>query len=353
MASRWPSSRRAATPASAPARPIARFNVVGTSWFQGDSTPLPPEAGKGIAIGFAGEQGYIYGFDYATWTHKNLIVQHDGGKVAIGTSTPAAAKLTIVAPAGEAGLVVGSAGLDGVRVTSATNDGVSVGYAGRYGLYIPASVSSAVTILSAGGFGVRVDYAGIDGVVVGGAADSGIDATGNQYAGLFRGNINVLGNCIGCLQANFAVNAGDHALQPGDPVSILAVTRTDFDTGPALWQVTQAQPGQAIVGVAAGRAEVEIREEHRATETGKRLVPREGAAQPGDYVSIVYSGPMQVRATGPVLAGAKLTIDDNGGARGLRKTEVNGVPIAEDAPVLGIALSESQDGMVWVLVNPQ
>ncbi|QLQ04732.1 MAG: hypothetical protein HZY76_00555 [Anaerolineae bacterium] len=27
--------------------------------------------------------------------------------------------------------------------------------------------------------------------------------------------------------------------------------------------------------------------------------------------------------------------------------------IVEDAPVLGIALSEAQDGMVWVLVNPQ
>ena len=111
--------------------PNARFNVVGTSWFQGDSTPLPAAAGKGIAIGFTGEQGYIYGFDYATWTHKNLIVQHAGGKVAIGTSTPAAAKLTVVAPAGETGVYVGSAGLDGVHVNSAVNDGVSVGSQAR------------------------------------------------------------------------------------------------------------------------------------------------------------------------------------------------------------------------------
>ncbi|MBK6429277.1 hypothetical protein [Candidatus Amarolinea dominans] len=56
--------------------PGARFNVVGTSWFQGDSTPLPAAAGKGIAIGFTGEQGYIYGFDYATWTHKNLCTRN-------------------------------------------------------------------------------------------------------------------------------------------------------------------------------------------------------------------------------------------------------------------------------------
>ena len=109
----------------------------------------------------------------------------------------------------------------------------------------------------------------------------------------------------------------------------------------------------AVVGVVAGRAELVTEEDHRPTETGERLVPREGAAQPGEYATIVYSGPMQVRATGPIAAGAKLTVDEGGNARGLRKTEVNGVRVAEDAPVLGIALSESQDSLVWVLVNPQ
>ena len=120
---------------------------------------------------------------------------------------------------------------------------------------------------------------------------------------MFAGNIYVGGNCIGCLQANFAVNAGDRPLQPGDVVSIQAITPSDFDTGPTLWQVVQAQPGQslppanagAVVGVVAGRAELVTEQGHRPAETGRRLVPREGAAHPGEYVTIVYSGPMQVK----------------------------------------------------------
>lgn len=82
-------------------------------------------------------------------------------------------------------------------------------------------------------------------------------------------------------------------------------------------------------------------------------MPREGAAQPDEYVTIVYSGPMQVKAAGSIAAGEKLTIDAGGAVRSVRKIEVAGVPVAEDAPVLGIALSEPHDGLVWVLVNPQ
>ena len=155
---------------------------------------------------------------------------------------------------------------------------------------------------TAGADGVHVDLAGGTGLFVATAAVHGVDVAGNLYAGVFAGNIYVGGNCIGCLQANFAVNAGDRPLQPGDVVSIQAITPSDFDTGPTLWQVVQAQPGQAapanaeaVVGVVAGRAELVIEQEHRPTETGRRLVPREGAAQPGEYVTIVYSGPMQVK----------------------------------------------------------
>ncbi|MGB3216193.1 MAG: hypothetical protein WBD79_02225 [Anaerolineae bacterium] len=318
--------------------PGARFNVVGTSWFQGDSTPLPAAAGKGIAIGFTGEQGYIYGFDYATWTHKNLIVQHAGGKVVIGSSTPAAGKLTVVGGASEHGVHV---------VSSANTDGVYVGSAGRNGL----------TVVSAGYNGLVVVSAPIIGLVVESAGVHGIDVAGNAYAGVFHGNINVTGSCSGCLLANFAVNAGERTLQPGDVVSIQAVTPTDFDSGPTLWQVTQAQPDQAVVGVVAGRAELVTEEDHRPTETGKRLVPREGAAQPDEYVSVVYSGPMQVKVApgeSAIAAGTRLTVAANGSVRPLQTRTVDGMIVTEGAPVIGVALeAPDKDGLVWVLVNPQ
>lgn len=68
--------------------PQSRFHVNGTSWFTGDNTPLPAAAGKGIAIGQSGENGYLYSFDYSTFTPKNLLLQSPGGNVGIGTTSP-------------------------------------------------------------------------------------------------------------------------------------------------------------------------------------------------------------------------------------------------------------------------
>jgi hypothetical protein len=68
--------------------PQSRFHVNGTSWFQGDNTPLPPTAGKGVAVGFLGDNGYLFGFDYSTATPKNLILNGPGGRLGVGTTTP-------------------------------------------------------------------------------------------------------------------------------------------------------------------------------------------------------------------------------------------------------------------------
>jgi len=67
----------------------ARLHVNGTSWFQGDTTPLPNTAGKGIAVGFGGETGYLFAFDYTAFAPKNLLLNHAGGNVGVGTLTPA------------------------------------------------------------------------------------------------------------------------------------------------------------------------------------------------------------------------------------------------------------------------
>jgi hypothetical protein len=70
--------------------PQAKFNVVGTSWFQGDTTPLPATAGKGVLIGFSGEFGYVSAFDYGAFVPKNLLLNLGGGNVGIGTTNPQA-----------------------------------------------------------------------------------------------------------------------------------------------------------------------------------------------------------------------------------------------------------------------
>jgi hypothetical protein len=69
--------------------PNSRFHVIGTSWFQGNNTPLPPAAGVGVAIGSdATSFGYVFAFDYKNFTPKVLALNGPGGTVGIGTTTP-------------------------------------------------------------------------------------------------------------------------------------------------------------------------------------------------------------------------------------------------------------------------
>ncbi len=76
------------------ASPQSKLHVNGTSWFTGDNTPLPASAGQGIAIGHTGGNGYLYSFDYGSFTPKSLVLQGPGGNVGIGTLTPQT-KLTV------------------------------------------------------------------------------------------------------------------------------------------------------------------------------------------------------------------------------------------------------------------
>ena len=287
-----------------------------------------------------------------TWLSDN---GHDHlGQTWTGTDNPLKIQGSYGAP-DYAPLVLNNTIGVGLRI-AATDSAIFIDSTGYHGLWVYSATHDGLRVSTAGTDGVHVDSAGGTGLFVATAAVHGVDAAGSLYAGVFAGNIYVGGNCVGCLQANFGVNAGDRPLHPGDVVSIQAVTPTDFDTGPALWQVTQAQPGQAVVGVVAGRAELVVEEDHRPTETGKRLVPREGAAQAGEYVSIVYSGPMQVKvATGEtaIVAGTRLTSAVDGSVQALQTRTVEGMLVTEGAPVVGVALEAARDGLIWVLVNPQ
>ncbi len=335
-------------------------NHLGQSW-TGASNPLKIQGAFGSP-------------DYAP-----LVLSNSAGH---GLSIPTASINGIyVGTAGAYGMVVNAAIQDGVYVgtagspssssASSTSNGFEVAGAQGYGLYVGRADQNGVRVTSSGSSGLFVGYAGYHGVNVDGASQSGlyvfqagqhgVNVAGNNYAGYFFGSIFVNGSCTGCRQANFGVNASGRPLQPGDVVSIQGVTSTDFDAGADLWQVVPTQPGQAAVGVVAGWAELVTESEHRPTETGKRLVPREGAAQPGAYVTIVYSGPMQVKvAPGEnISAGMRLTVAADGAARPLGTIKVqlaNGAgtaDMAESAPVIGVALGPGYNGLAWVLVNPQ
>lgn len=73
------------------------LHIQGTSWFQGDNTPLPPMVGAGIGIGLptGSSGGYIFAHDYSSSLSKNLWLQHPGGNVLIGHMGSAAGKLDV------------------------------------------------------------------------------------------------------------------------------------------------------------------------------------------------------------------------------------------------------------------
>ncbi len=198
--------------------PQAPFNVVGTSWFQGDSTPLSDSAGQGIAIGFGGEQGYIFGFDYTTYAPKNLLLQNPGGNVGIGTLNPASGRLHVDGGSGTAVYATAYSGI-GTYATSVTNaavygyssddygvDGRSFNHIGVYG----QSYASGGMFALGPYIGIQANSSGSDANRQAVRGDNYGSATG--YAGLFNGNTWVTGT--------FYKNAGafriDHPLDPAN-----------------------------------------------------------------------------------------------------------------------------------------
>jgi hypothetical protein len=198
--------------------PQAPLNVVGTAWFQGDSTPLSASAGQGVAVGFSGSQGYIFGFDYDAFTPRNLLLQNPGGNVGIGTLNPTAGRLHVDGGSSTAVYATSTSGI-GAYAVSGSNaavygystgdygvDGRSFNNVGVYG----QSYSSAGMWAQGPYIGIQANATGSDANRQAVRGDNNGSATG--YAGLFFGNTWVAGT--------FYKNAGafriDHPLDPAN-----------------------------------------------------------------------------------------------------------------------------------------
>ncbi len=291
-----------------------------------------------------------------------LILSNSGG---VGLRVNAAGGSGVwVESTGNSGLLVDTAADDGVHVCSTgsangctsntTNDGVDIGNAQHYGIRVGSAGYDGMHVDSADNSGVYVSSASSNGVYVG-SANYGVNVAGLNLAGFFLGNINVTGNCTGCLLATFAGNVGDTLLAPGDLVSLAGLRASGVDSVPMLMEVRTAAGGDTVVGVVQGWAELVTEEEPRPTEIGLRLVPREGPADPGQYVTIAYSGLAQVKASGPIEKGARLTVGDDGRARSLQTRTLDGMEVTEGAQPIGVALEalDEGEGLIWALVNVQ
>lgn len=348
--------------------------------------------GKGVAVGTAGSPSTIgistwnNGFevlgaeDYGLWVGRA-----DATGVFVGSAGSdglfidhASANGVRVDSAGGDGLSVGDAFDDGVRVGSANNRGMSISTVGNDGVYVaqagaPSNYfsnadSNGFEVAGAEGYGLYVGRADAGGVRVEETnetgvhviwASYGIETTGYNMAAFFNGDIHYSGSCVFCRLAAFAVNAGDRTLAQGDVVALAGLQETDMDTGSLLLEVVPADARLPLMGVVVGRAELTMSNDPQPGETGKRLVPRDGASAPGDYVTVVYSGPMQVRvdaSEGAVAAGARLMASERPGhARAGRTVTIDGVELGENGSALGVALEPlaTGEGLIWVLVNVQ
>jgi hypothetical protein len=318
-----------------------------------------------VSIDSAGEDGVLVGqvgnpsttLPGEGWKNGFQVDGAEGAGLYVGRADWSA---VVVDSAGFSGLQVESAGTHGVYVGEAGTDGVRVIRAGNPSANYYSGDSNGFEVEGAEGSGLWVGRADWDGVFVLEAGNDGVEAAGDDYAGSFWGNIYVDGDCHGCTLAAFGLNGGDRLLEPGQIVAIQGIQASTLDNAPALWRVVHAREGLAAVGVVRGHAELDeagTGHELRDGETGRRLVPREGPVQPGEYLSIVIYGPVQVKvsaADGIIQPGMRLAVGESGLVRALKTVVVEGVTLAESAPILGIALSTpDEEGLVWVLVSPQ
>lgn len=342
--------------------------ILSNSAIRGDGLVVESGLDDGVQVTSAGDDGVVVnsagddGIQVLTSGDDGVYVYDagDDGVYVYEAGNPSSNFLSTskngieVAGAEANGLFIGRADEVGVQVNSAGDNGVQVDFAGANGVYVGSVLDDGVKVYSTGDDGLQVSFAGGDGVYVYSATD---------YAGYFGGDIYVTGSCIGCVHVEFGVNSGAASLEPGDIVTVLGTIANKLAGQPLLMQVSVAAYGETAIGVVQGQAELQqnreeqIEENGESRETADRLVPSEGAARPGEYVTIAIYGPVQVKASqigSQITAGTRLAVDENGRARPLQTTEVNGIQVAESAPTIGIALDQpSADGLVWVLVNPQ
>jgi hypothetical protein len=169
--------------------PQSKFHVTGTSWFQGDTTPLPAAAGTGVAIGSLGSAGYVYAFDYSQLQWRTLVFQHDGGRIGIGTFIPQ----------GKVWVVASDSDNDGIRAVH----GTAVGVLAQDGLWGASGTSNnrGVSGTAIGSLPLRTGIYG---------TDQGSGAAG--FAGRFAGNVDIAGTLTKTSGA-FLI---DHPLDPAN-----------------------------------------------------------------------------------------------------------------------------------------
>jgi hypothetical protein len=265
-------------------------------------------------------------------------------------------------------------GRPGVKGSSGGGNGVE-GYSETgYGVYAESDSDDALVAISDNGWAGRFEAenfsaisAAADGSNHYGVAAFADDAYGvwaetdvyGGYGVYTTDQIYTGGGCVGCTSMLIALNGSDETLDPGDVVAVTGVAEgpSEYYARPVLAvRQVDGTSGQGVVGVVEGRYVREL-----VTQEGGKVVEDAHAttepAAPGDYLTVVYRGIVQVKvdaAAGAIQVGDLLT---SAGASGWA---VKAQPATEagaflTGTILGKAvepLAEGQ-GLIWVLVDLQ
>lgn len=192
--------------------PQSRLHSIGTSWFQGDNTPLPPSAGSGIAMGFSNNAtgGYIFAFNYTSFTPRNLWLQSTGGSLLIGsTSAFPAGRLEVAG--GSTRAIYATTALGEALYGSSTGGNAITGLSTtNVGMYAVSQAAGGGGSLSEGNYiGAQGNNKGTDVNRQGIRGENSASAGG--YAGLFVGGTTWV---AGTLQKNAGSFIIDHPVTP-------------------------------------------------------------------------------------------------------------------------------------------
>ncbi|MES2646678.1 MAG: hypothetical protein V4717_07390 [Bacteroidota bacterium] len=173
-------------------QPKSRMHVNGTAWFQGDNTPLAANAGAGIGIGFGpgGSGGYIFAWDYTSFTSRNLWLNHTGGSVMVGSVGTPLAKFEVQGN-GMRAIYANTNTSEGLNANSSGGHGVIATSTAFIGLYAVSTAPANAGVLAEG------RYIGVQGTATG--SDVNRQAVRGQLDG------NVPGGTAGTFVGNTAV----------------------------------------------------------------------------------------------------------------------------------------------------
>jgi len=192
--------------------PYSRLHLNGTAWFQGDNTPLSASAGSGIAIGLSAGAtgGYIFAFNYSTFTPRNIWLQSPGGSVLIGSTTAFPGGKLDVNGTGSRAIYASTTSGEAFYGSTSGGNGIVGISASALGMYAVSNASNNGGLLAEGGFiGIQGTNKGSD--VNRQAVRGENSGAAGGYAGLFNGGSTWV---AGTLFKNAGAFLIDHPVDP-------------------------------------------------------------------------------------------------------------------------------------------